>query len=222
MPVATYRQLQHNATAMGGAVPFGSNGVGELSEGSIGTAVKELQSKLNVLQYGPVPVDGKFGESTVAALKNFQQVEQLPATGKLDAVTEARLNQRILNLQAAGMGGVSADSAAQAQAQQQQMQQQQMQPVRPLWQTGLMILGGIALVGGILYVLSDKSDSAGYKRALAPGREPRDIPGRYDAKGARVAGAHNARAARSAREKCPRTPDENAFSEGELLAPMEV
>ena len=95
-------QLMHTATAAGGAAPFQQAGSGSLEEGSMGTAVRELQSKLNVLQYGPLNVDGTFGAGTKQALQSFQQAEGISPTGVLDAETEARLNQRVLNVSTGG------------------------------------------------------------------------------------------------------------------------
>lgn len=199
----THTQLMHTASAAGPAVPFGVTGIGELSEGAAGSAVRELQSKLNVLQYGPVVVDGSFGGSTKQALMNFQQTEGIggnPPSGVLDAETEARLNQRILSVSNGGAGGgINPQTGVLTQP----------AAGRPWWQTALMVAGGIAIVGGILYMLSEEHDKAGYRRALQPGRAPKEIEGRYNSKGTRVAGLHRA--------KCKRTPGDGAFDEGEPL-----
>ena len=41
--------------------------------GSKGETVKHLQTRLNVLGYGPLQVDGDFGPDTEKAVKKFQQ-----------------------------------------------------------------------------------------------------------------------------------------------------
>lgn len=198
-----HTQLSHNAVAMGGATPFSGQLAGELREGAMGSAVRELQSKLNVLQYGPLNVDGTFGASTKQALMNFQQTEGVggsPPSGVLDEETEARINQRILNVSNAAVNpatGIAPQPPA----------------ARPWWQTALMVAGGIALAGGVIYLLSEKESGGGYKRALNAGREPKDVPGRYNRSGERVAGLHRSRS------KCDRTPGEDAFEAGE---PLEV
>ena len=205
----TSTQLSHNATATGGA--FANSGkLGELREGAMGSAVRELQSKLNVLQYGPIGVDGNFGAGTKQALMAFQSAEGLPTTGTLDAETEARLNQRILSVSTgAGAGtSVGAQGAQGASAP---------TPGRPWWQTALMVSGGIAIVGGIIYLLTDESDGKGYKRALASRTVEHDPNVKTKFKrAATLHGVHRTK------EKCDRSPDEGAFADGELLAPQET
>ena len=191
-------------------MPFASAGIGELREGAMGSAVRELQSKLNVLQYGPVTVDGTFGASTKLALQNFQSVEGLTVTGVLDAETEARLNQRVLNVSTAGARIGNTDQTTPGPS----------TPARPWWQTALMVAGGIAIAGGIIYMLTDKESSGGYKNALNPRTIDHDPSAstRYTRtvrpRGSTLRGAH--------REKCNRTPGEDAFDSGELLSLPEV
>lgn len=220
MSAKFHTQLMHNATAMGGAFSVGgNNGIGELTEGTQGAAVRELQSKLNVLQYGPVEVNGTFDGATRIALQNFQSVEGLPPTGKLDATSEARLNQRILSVQMP-VSGQAQQAQQQAQPADQQQQpptfvQQQLQQ-RPLWQTGLMLLGGVALVGGVIYLLSEKESTGGYRNALTSRTVDHDdnSPTRYK----REVRAHGATPRGAHRTKCPRTPGDDAFVEGEPLS----
>lgn len=72
-------------------VTFKSN----LSSGSSGTQVKQLQQKLQTLGYFPqnLTANGSFGKTTVKALKDFQKASGLPQTGKLDVKTRALLNK---------------------------------------------------------------------------------------------------------------------------------
>lgn len=208
----THTSLQHNATAMGGAVPYGAAAsLGELTEGAMGSAVRELQSKLNVLQYGPVTVDGSFGEGTKQALMNFQAAEGVggnPPSGILDAETEARLNQRILNVSTGGAQGTNPATGLINQP----------TPARPWWQTALMVAGGVAVVGGIIYLLSDKDEGSGggYRDALHARtiehdpNTPTRSKSRVRAHGGELRGTHR---------KCARTPSADAFNEGE---PLEV
>src|SRR3990167_1513938 len=200
-------QLSHTAAAAGPAVPFGTTGIGELREGAMGSAVRELQSKLNVLQYGPVNVDGTFGAGTKQALQNFQQAEGLGVTGVLDAETEARLNQRILNVSTGGEQGVNPQTGLPAQP----------TPTRPWWQTALMVAGGVAIAGGIIYLLSEKADGSGYKRALNSRTVDHDPSASTRYKRAVTAHGSTLRGAHSTREKCDRTPSNDAFENGEAL-----
>ncbi len=53
--------------------------------------VAEMQATLLALGYKPGLADGVMGKRTVQALKRFQKDSALPATGRLDAVSVARL-----------------------------------------------------------------------------------------------------------------------------------
>ncbi|ASS87151.1 hypothetical protein GLN3_08645 [Geobacillus lituanicus] len=65
-----------------------------LAVGSRGDEVKVLQQQLKQLGYFQYPqITGYFGTVTEAAVKQFQQANGLPATGKADAVTIERLRQ---------------------------------------------------------------------------------------------------------------------------------
>lgn len=59
----------------------------ELSKGSKGDAVVELQNKLNELGYSVGTVDGDFGGKTEKAIKQFQKDKGLKETGVLDEET---------------------------------------------------------------------------------------------------------------------------------------
>src|SRR5258708_20541889 len=53
--------------------------------------VRELQQALNDKGFDSGPVDGKAGPQTKAAIKKFQQAQNLTASGKLDQQTVAAL-----------------------------------------------------------------------------------------------------------------------------------
>ena len=53
--------------------------------------VRELQQALNDKGFDAGPVDGKAGRHTKAAIKKFQQAQNLTASGKLDQQTVAAL-----------------------------------------------------------------------------------------------------------------------------------
>ena len=159
-------------------------GFGELGFGAAGAAVSELQAKLRKLGFA-APNTGAFDAATRAALQQFQQRVGLSPDGTLGASTESALNQVLLEQQGQGGGGAAAPQPC---------------PGRPWWQTGLMVVGGGALVLGALKLLQeasgDEAEGDGYARALEPGREAKDITP-YSK---RISGAG-----------CARTPDDAAF-----------
>lgn len=53
---------------------------------------RQIQERLKDAGYDPGSIDGKMGPKTHAALKQFQQAQNLPATGRPDAKTLAALN----------------------------------------------------------------------------------------------------------------------------------
>ena len=56
--------------------------------------VRNAQQTLEALKLDPGPADGMLGPRTKAAVKRFQEAENLSATGTLDAKTRARLAER--------------------------------------------------------------------------------------------------------------------------------
>lgn len=60
--------------------------------GASDPAIFEAQQKLEELGYDPGKPDGIRGRKTVTAIKHFQEDNGLPATGRLDALTKARLS----------------------------------------------------------------------------------------------------------------------------------
>ena len=56
--------------------------------------VRNAQQTLEALKLDPGPADGMLGPRTKAAVKRFQEAENLRATGTLDAQTRARLAER--------------------------------------------------------------------------------------------------------------------------------
>ncbi len=65
----------------------------DLKRGSSGIDVKALQSDLNQLpeMSATIPESGYFGRATAAALRNFQQNQQLKSSGVLDRNTKEKL-----------------------------------------------------------------------------------------------------------------------------------
>src|SRR5947209_714622 len=47
--------------------------------------VSDVQQKLKDTGYDPGPIDGKMGPQTRAALKQFQQAQNIPPSGRLDS-----------------------------------------------------------------------------------------------------------------------------------------
>ncbi|MDD3338931.1 MAG: peptidoglycan-binding protein [Lachnospiraceae bacterium] len=82
----------------------GENGSGStpsnlLKKGSTGTAVSELQKKMNILGYG-LTVDGSFGDATDAAVRNFQSKNGLAVDGIVGSSTMAKLDEKVAAAQA--------------------------------------------------------------------------------------------------------------------------
>ena len=53
--------------------------------------VRKIQEALRDKGYNPGPVDGIMGDRTEEALRNFQQANNLPATGLMDSKTAEKL-----------------------------------------------------------------------------------------------------------------------------------
>lgn len=63
-----------------------------LRQGSRGSAVTDLQSKLTALGFNPGPIDGIFGGGTASAVRAFQASRGLSADGVVNSSTWAALN----------------------------------------------------------------------------------------------------------------------------------
>lgn len=69
-----------------------------LTIGSSGESVRQMQEQLNAIAnvYSVIPriaVDGRFGEGTAEAVRAFQQLFRLPATGIVDFPTWYRISE---------------------------------------------------------------------------------------------------------------------------------
>ncbi len=64
----------------------------DLARGDKGEGVRALQTRLVDLGFGPLSVDGDFGQGTESALKRLQAACGLPPSGRLDAATRARVD----------------------------------------------------------------------------------------------------------------------------------
>src|SRR5690349_8654820 len=71
-------------------------GAGVMPSGAAerGADVARAQEALKQQGHDPGPIDGVYGPRTAAALKAYQQSQQLEATGQLDDATLARLGER--------------------------------------------------------------------------------------------------------------------------------
>ena len=72
-------------------------GTTELNLGSRGRYVTTLQEDLEDLDYDPKGIDGKFGEGTRSALKNFQSANGLDDDGRCGPATRQALYTAITN-----------------------------------------------------------------------------------------------------------------------------
>ena len=69
-----------------------NNTFGPLQVGSVGIAVNKFQGYLNIMQQrgfirSRVMEDGRYGETTANAVREYQQYAGLPITGKIDVPT---------------------------------------------------------------------------------------------------------------------------------------
>ena len=75
-----------------GQISFGGN-YSVIEKGQSGTRVLMLQTALNLLGYGRITVDGKFGNGTRNAVIAFQQANKLTADGKAGKKTLTKMEQ---------------------------------------------------------------------------------------------------------------------------------
>lgn len=70
----------------------------DLTIGSSGSKVKQMQEQLNVIAGSyplipTIPVDGKFGQKTADAVRIFQEIFSLPTSGVVDFTTWYKISQ---------------------------------------------------------------------------------------------------------------------------------
>ena len=65
-----------------------------LGPGAIGETVRQVQQTLITQGFGPPKADGVFGDSTSAAVRQFQTAKSLPLTGVVDETTWQPLTNR--------------------------------------------------------------------------------------------------------------------------------
>ena len=103
--------LQPNVRARPAPAPwtqvpaFAAAGSRTLRRGMVGLDVLGLQQRLNFLGYRPGPDSGVYGNETASAVRAFEGVSHLPATGTMDAADWTALNtalaRRVQQMQAA-------------------------------------------------------------------------------------------------------------------------
>ncbi|HEX2102966.1 MAG TPA: peptidoglycan-binding protein [Solirubrobacteraceae bacterium] len=86
-----------------------------LRAGAVGTDVRELQKALRKAGFS-VKVDGRFGPSTVRAVKRFQRAANLTASGTVGRKTIAALEAAAQGGSAGVTGGVSRSTATKSRA----------------------------------------------------------------------------------------------------------
>ncbi len=92
---ATYRKLYSDSavSAPDAGITDGDLAIPTrtLTYGATGDDVKSVQTRLKQLKYYTGTVDGQYGESTVSAMKAFQQMNNLTVTGEGNLATYAAL-----------------------------------------------------------------------------------------------------------------------------------
>lgn len=74
------------------SVDLDAPGATAMGKGSSGPAVLAVQQRLKALGYYKGPLDGKFGNGTLSAVKSFQTLNGLRVDGKVGPKTQARLD----------------------------------------------------------------------------------------------------------------------------------
>jgi peptidoglycan hydrolase-like protein with peptidoglycan-binding domain len=93
-PSRVHRRL--DAATVQAAAKQNSDGTVGLGLGAKGRAVSNLEAHLRGAGYDPGAQNGALDERTAAALRAFQRHASLPATGRLDTATWAKLKQAFL------------------------------------------------------------------------------------------------------------------------------
>lgn len=101
----SYKIYRYNKSVP--AAPSGSTYVGGdefytsqlLVQGDNGVQVEYMQKALNALGYGPLTVDGGFGEKTLAAVKKYQSDNGLTVDGKAGQNTLTSLKNKVVAVQ---------------------------------------------------------------------------------------------------------------------------
>ncbi len=90
-----YKAQSVQGQGLGGGGKLGVDGGAAPSQTRAGAAMsmREAQSRLNSLGYNVGTPDGAAGPKTAKALREFQQAQGLPVTGKLDAATAGALSR---------------------------------------------------------------------------------------------------------------------------------
>ncbi|AVP56556.1 peptidoglycan-binding domain-containing protein [Pulveribacter suum] len=91
----SYRAQSVQGQGLGGGGRLGVDGGAAPTQTKAGAAmsVREAQERLNALGYNVGTPDGSAGPKTAKALREFQQAQGLPATGRLDTATAGALSR---------------------------------------------------------------------------------------------------------------------------------
>lgn len=208
--MATVHQMQR------GNLGNASGNVTLLTLGSTGEAVKLLQQQLNKLRvtFIAIPEDAVYTIDTANAVKAFQQKVGITVSGSVDAETQDALVAAVGAATVAGTNGAALAPTKGAA--------QKAQPKFALWQLGLMVAGGLAMVGGALWLVTKKDESDEPREPREPrepelGKLPRTVDGEVISRSAHVEPV--SKPTKVAHKKCDRTPDEKLLGTGEVLLP---
>lgn len=183
-------------------LPLG-NSDAPIGLGAKGEGVRVLQKTLNALRvtFIPVPETGEFDLDTSNAVKAFQVRAGIEPTGEVDAATKAKLQEAMPKTALAPAKAKQGATVATPQK-------------LPLWQLGLMVLGGLALVGGAYWMVTKDEEESDEGEPLA-GTKKRAKDMVVDA----VPSSHAVPLKKTTpTTKCPRTPDDKALASGEVIS----
>ena len=91
----SYKAQSVQGQGLGGGGRLGVDGGAAPSQTRAGAAmsVREAQERLNAMGYNVGTPDGSAGPKTARALREFQQAQGLPVTGRLDSATAGELSR---------------------------------------------------------------------------------------------------------------------------------
>ena len=91
----SYKAQSVQGQGLGGGGRLGVDGGAAPSQTRAGAAmsVREAQERLNAMGYNVGTPDGSAGPKTARALREFQQAQGLPVTGRLDSATAGALSR---------------------------------------------------------------------------------------------------------------------------------
>lgn len=160
MPTAEQSRLASLSSVSIAQAPLGENaGSPILRVGNEGPEVKVLQERLTNAGYYEEPITGFYGDSTTAAVTQFQETNELPVTGKVDLATWDLLQKQLTASPNTSPSNPPSESPADSETNSPSSQPEsnssalsQANQNELIWWLASAV-GVIAIAGGVLYTL---------------------------------------------------------------------